>query len=217
MNRWMASGLLALLAAGCTTTAPRQGSDATLLAAQSAREAALALQADWSMAGRLSVSAEGDGGNGRIEWQQRGDDFDIRLSAPVTRKSWRLVRTDGQATLEGLEGGTRTGPDAEALLLEATGWRIPLAALGDWARGARARGPATVEFTPAGLPALISQQGWQVEYREWDAAEPARPRRVFARQGGATVRVVVESWGRPCPIRRAAGAAGRRRPTSTSA
>lgn len=197
MKRWIAAGLLALVATACTTTAPRQGSDATLLAAQAAREAELADQPDWTMTGRLSVSADGDGGNGRIEWQQRGDEFEIRLSAPVTRKSWRLLSQGGVATLEGLEGGTRTGTDAEALLKEATGWRIPVGALGDWARGARARGPATVEFTPAGLPALISQQGWQVEYREWDAAEPARPRRVFARQGEATVRLVVEAWGKP--------------------
>lgn len=197
MKRWIAPALLVMLATACTTTAPRQGSDAALLAAQSAREAALADAADWTMAGRLSVSADGEGGNGRIEWRQRGDDFEISLSAPVTRKSWRLLRRDGQATLEGLEGGTRAGTDAEALLLEATGWRIPLDALGAWARGARAGGPATVEFTPAGLPALIVQQGWQVEYREWDDADPARPRRVFARQGGATVRLVVEAWGTP--------------------
>ncbi len=197
MKRWIAVALLALLATGCTTMAPRRVGDTALLAAQAAREAALAEQAQWSFAGRLSVSANGDGGNGRIEWQQRGDDFDIRLSAPVTRKSWRLVRTQGQATLEGLEGGTRAGPDAEALLLEATGWRIPLDALAAWARGARARGPAAVEFTPEGLPALIAQQGWKVEYREWDAADPARPRRVFATQGDATVRLVVEAWGEP--------------------
>lgn len=197
MKRSLAAGLLALLATACTTTAPRQGSDALLLAVQSAREAALADQPDWTMAGRLSVSANGDGGSGRIEWRQRGQDFDIRLSAPVTRKSWRLQWQGGVATIEGLEGGTRTGADAELLLLDATGWRIPIGSLGDWARGARAAGPATVEFTPAGLPALIAQQGWQVEYREWDAADPARPRRVFARQGEATVRLVVESWGQP--------------------
>lgn len=197
MKRLIVAGMLALLATACATKAPRQASDATLLAAQSAREAALAEQPDWTMAGRLSVSADGEGGNGRIEWQQRGDDFEIRLAAPVTRKSWRLLSQGGQAALEGLEGGTRTGTDAEALLLEATGWRIPIGALAAWARGARARGPATVEFMPSGLPALISQQGWQVEYREWDMAEPARPRRVFARQGEATVRLVVESWGEP--------------------
>ena len=197
MKRLLAAAFAALLVSACATTAPRQSSDVGLLAAQSAREATLAEQANWTLAGRLSVSANGEGGNGRIEWQQRGEDFEIRLSAPVTRKSWRLVRTQGQATLEGLEGGTRAGPDAEALLREATGWLIPLDALGAWARGARARGPATVEFTPEGLPALIAQQGWRVEYREWDAADPARPRRVFATQGDATVRLVVEAWGEP--------------------
>ncbi len=198
MNRWIAAGLLALLATACATTpAPRQGSDATLLAGQAAREASLAEVADWSLAGRLSVSAAGEGGNGRIEWRQHGEDFEIRLSAPVTRKSWLLQRRGGLARLEGLDGGVREGTDAQALLAEATGWLIPVESLAAWARGARTAGPATIEFTPGGLPALISQQGWQVEYREWDDADPARPRRVFARQGESTVRLVVESWGQP--------------------
>ncbi|MBW8367193.1 MAG: hypothetical protein K0M70_04965, partial [Arenimonas sp.] len=128
MKRWIAAGLLALLAllaSACTTTAPRQGSDAGLLAAQAAREAVLAGQPDWTLAGRLSVSADGEGGNGRIEWQQRGDDFEIRLSAPVTRKSWRLLSVDGRATLEGLEGGTRVGADPAALQIQAPRRRKP--------------------------------------------------------------------------------------------
>jgi outer membrane lipoprotein LolB len=197
MKRWIAAAALALLATGCTTPAVRQDSTAALLAAQAAREAALAESPDWTMSGRLAVSAAGEGGSGRIEWRQQGDDFEIRLSAPVTGKSWRLHSAGGQARLEGLEGGVREGSDAQVLLAEATGWVIPIQSLAAWARGARSAGPASVEFTPEGLPALISQHGWQVEYREWDGAEPARPRRVFARQGEATVRLVVDAWGSP--------------------
>lgn len=194
-------GALLVCFAGLAACAPvpvRQSEDAVLLAAQAAREARLAESPRWSLSGRLSVSANGEGGNGRLDWSQQGEDFEIRLAAPVTGKSWRLRQQAGVATLEGLDGGTRTAPDAEALLFEATGWRLPVQALAAWARGARASGPATLEFGPTGLPALISQQGWQVEYREWDGAEPARPRRVFARQGEqASVRLVVESWGSP--------------------
>jgi outer membrane lipoprotein LolB len=197
VSRWLALCLAFLLVSGCATPGPRSAATTSLLAAQSAREAELAEPSDWTLSGRLSVSAHGEGGSGRIEWRQQGEDFEIRLSAPVTRKSWRLVWRDGLATLEGLDGGTRQGPDAEALLEEATSWRIPVAALAAWARGARADGPASVEFAPDGLPALISQQGWQVEYREWDQADPAMPRRVFARQDEASVRLVVEAWGRP--------------------
>ncbi len=190
--------LLGIAALSACTPAPVRQADAGLLATQSAREAALAAEPDWSLSGRLSVSANGEGGSGSLDWRQQGADFEIRLAAPVTGKSWRLRQQGGTATLEGLEGGIRTAPDAEALLFEATGWRLPVQALAAWARGARADGPATIEFDPAGLPALISQQGWQVEYREWDKSQPNRPRRVFARQGEqATVRLVVESWGSP--------------------
>jgi outer membrane lipoprotein LolB len=172
------------------------GSQAELLAAQSAREAELAGQSEWQLSGRLAVSANGEGGSGRIEWRQRGEDFDIRLSAPVTGKSWTLVRQDGVIVLDGLEGGPRRGDDAEVLLQEATGWRIPVSALAAWARGGRASGPAQIEFGPDGLPQLIGQQGWQVEYREWDGGEQPLPRRVFAQRDADTrVRLVVESWG----------------------
>lgn len=191
--------VLALLAGvvACTPVPVRTGgSQADLLAAQSAREAELAGQSEWQLSGRLAVSANGEGGSGRIEWRQRGEDFDIRLSAPVTGKSWTLVRQDGVIVLDGLEGGPRRGDDAEALLREATGWRIPVSALAAWARGGRAGGPAQIEFGPDGLPRLIGQQGWQVEYREWDGGDPARPRRVFAQRDADTrVRLVVESWG----------------------
>jgi outer membrane lipoprotein LolB len=197
MSRWLVLCLACLLVAGCATPGPRTAATSGLLAAQSAREAELVGTPNWTLSGRLSVSAQGEGGSGRIEWRQQGEDFDIRLSAPVTRKSWRLVWRDGLATLDGLDGGTLQGPDPEALLEQATGWRIPVAALAAWARGARADGPATVEFAPEGLPARISQQGWLVEYREWDQAAPAMPRRVFARQDEASVRLVVDAWGRP--------------------
>ena len=193
-------GVLALMA-GVVACAPvpvrTGGSESDLLAAQSAREAELAAEADWRMSGRLAVSARGEGGSGRIEWRQRGADFDIRLSAPVTGKSWTLVSQDGEIVLDGLEGGPRRGDDAEALLQEATGWRIPVSALAAWARGGRVAGPAQIEFGPDGLPALIGQQGWVVEYREWGSGDPVRPRRVFARLDDQTsVRLVIESWGR---------------------
>lgn len=193
----LAAFFVALLA-GCTTRAPvRTAADATLLAAQSAREAELAADDRWALVGRLSVDAGGDGGTGRIDWRQTGDDYVIRLQAPVTRRSWVLEKRGADVVLSGLEGGERRGTDAEALLAEATGWRIPVAALSAWARGGRADGPALIEFGPEGLPALISQHGWQVDYREWDDATPARPRRVFAATDGASVRLAVEAWSEP--------------------
>jgi outer membrane lipoprotein LolB len=187
--------LLALPA--CAPVAVRAPAETADDAAQARREQALAAQPDWSFSGRVAVSQGDSGGSARIDWIQRGADFDIRLAAPITRQSWRLTRSGGVARLEGLPGGTREGGDAEALLGEATGWRLPVDHLAAWVRGARAPGAATLASDPSGRPARIGQDGWTVEYREWDAADPPRPLRVFADRDAARVRLVVERWSSP--------------------
>jgi outer membrane lipoprotein LolB len=197
LSRRFAAGLLvfALLVA-CAPVPPRTDQPA-LLNRQAAREAALAKLSDWSFVGRIAVSQAGNGGSGRIEWRQHGEDFDIRLSAPITRQTWRLSQSGGRVRLEGLPGGTREGDDAEALLSEATGWRIPVAVMADWVRGARAGDGAELEFAPGGLPATIRQSGWVVTYREWNHADPALPTMVFAQSGDARVRLAIELWQQP--------------------
>ena len=164
---------------------------------QAAREASLAALPDWSFRGRLAINNAGQAGNARIEWRQRGPDFEIRLSAPVTRQSWVLRRQGGESSIEGLEGGPRTGPDAQALLLQATGWRIPVDALASWVRGARSGAEAVLDYDPQGLPAALQEGGWTVEYRAWKAGEPPLPTRLFARQGEASVRLAIEDWNAP--------------------
>jgi outer membrane lipoprotein LolB len=164
-------------------------------AAQAARERELAAQVSWHFVGRLAVSTDGRGGSGRVEWTQDGDDFDVRLSAPVTRQGWRLHRANGVVRLEGLEGGPREGTDAEALLLEATGWRLPVADMAAWVRGARGSGStATVESDTQGRPIRIVQSGWQVDYPAWTTDAPPLPTRVSATQGEGRVRLAIESW-----------------------
>ena len=192
--------LLALWLSACAPMAVRPTGpiDSELaLAAQAQREAALAEQPDWSFSGRVALSQGKEGGSGRIDWVQRGAEFDIRLAAPITRQSWRLHGQGGQVRLEGLDGGVREGSDAEALLLAATGWRIPVDAMARWVRGARAPGAATLEFDPSLRPAMLHQQGWDVDYRQFDSAEPALPTKVFARQGEASVRLVIDRWSAP--------------------
>ena len=170
-------------------------------AAQKARARALAATPAWSLTGRASITRGDDGGSGRIEWRQGEAGFEVSLAAPVTRQSWRLSSGHEGARLEGLEGGTRTGPDAEALLFEATGLVVPVAALGAWLRGLPAdqgiHGPARLQFGADLRPARLEQGGWSIDYRRWQGAgegAPALPLRIDARRGDAGVRLVVDQW-----------------------
>ncbi|MBS0213426.1 MAG: outer membrane lipoprotein LolB [Proteobacteria bacterium] len=190
-----------LLLAACAQAPIRRDADTALLAAQTQREEALAAQPDWSLTGRIAISDGKDGGSGRIDWSQHGDDFDIRLSAPVTRQSWRMLREHGHVLLEGLEGGTREGDDAQALLQQALGWVVPVDALAAWVRGARANpGDARMQFDADGKPALLSEQDWTVEYRAWEpTGNPPLPQKVFANRGQDRVRLAIEHWNPPPP------------------
>lgn len=185
--------VLALLSA-CTATPRRISADAALLAAQAEREAALARKGAWTLTGRLAVSDGRDGGSGRIEWTQDGEAYRITLNAPVTRQSWKLTGDASFARLDGLEGGPFFGDGAQRLLAEHVGWQVPFSDLIAWMRGARAAGPASIEFGENGLPALIAQRGWRIEYRAFNADPLPLPTKVFAAQGERKVRMQVERW-----------------------
>lgn len=207
--RWSGRGLGVLAAvcllAACAGQPVRESpplAGAALVAAQArqdAHEAWVREHPSWSMQGRVALSNGRDGGSGRIDWRQAGPRYDVSLSAPVTRQSWRLSGDAGTASLEGLPGGTRRGDDPARLLHEATRWEIPVTALSAWVRGARApealHGPAEMAFGQDGRPLRLRQDGWDITYTAWQAASPiSLPSRLEARRGEALVRLVVDSW-----------------------
>lgn len=200
-----------LVLAACASVPPRPPAvqdpalRASYEAAQQQREQVLRADAEWSISGRIAASNAGRGGSGRLDWQQHGEAFQVSIRAPVTGQGWRLAGGGvGGAVLEGVEGGPRRGFDARLLLLEATGWDVPLQALPAWIRGLRepALGPARIEYGTDGLPLYMEQDGWRVQYH-WPlagegagpaASGPVLPRRVEASRGEARVRLVVDEW-----------------------
>ncbi len=212
MKMWR--GVVALLLAGvlaaCGSVPKRQKApvaaevaevSAQACAAEQARQAALRALPDWSFHGRAAISKGRNGGNGRIEWLQHGDRYEVALAAPVTRQSWRLGGGAGEpARLEGLEGGPRSGDDAGQLLLQATGWEIPVEQLAQWVRGmpAAAGTPEHLGFDAEGRPRVLRQQGWRIDYLDWYPAgpeQPSLPRRIEAVSGDAKVRLIIDAWG----------------------
>ena len=203
-NALPAAPLLALLLASCATrpaspVMPAEaGSVEQARQMQLQREAALRKQTGWSLAGRVAIRNGDKGGSGRIDWQQQGAAYTVSLSAPVTRQSWRLSGDAHAAKLEGVEGGPREGADASQLLREATGWEIPVTALGDWVRGVSAPGlpEAAMQFDAAGRLSHLQQGGWAIDYRwpETASTTPVLPQRIDAVKGEAKVKLIVDEW-----------------------
>lgn len=200
-----ALAIVAVLA-GCATTAPARRTPAlsaeALASRQQARQEFLAQYEMWSFSGRAAISKGDKGGSGRIEWQQRDRRrYEIALSAPVTRQSWRLIGDlhSEAGRIEGLEGGPRDGEFAEDLLLETTGWSVPLQQLGSWVRGApAAEYPVqAIVYDAEGRPESFQQAGWTVRYTAWrpgPTGAPELPAKIEAESGDARVRLAIEDW-----------------------
>jgi outer membrane lipoprotein LolB len=186
---------LPLLLAACAPAVRMKG-DAGLLNAQRVREQTLAHADHWVLQGRLGVSDGKGGGSGSFSWTQKGDSYEFVLRAPITGKSFRLSGDPAGALLEGLDPRPLRGPDAEALMRKALGWEVPLRDLRAWVLGLRAdSGPAELDFGANRLPSLLRQDGWAVDYREWDdARRPPLPTKVYAEKPPYKVKLSIESW-----------------------
>jgi outer membrane lipoprotein LolB len=189
--------VLPLLLAACAPAVRNRG-DAGLLGAQRAREQQLAGVDHWALKGRLSIDdGKGNGGSGGFDWTQQGDRYEFVLRGPaISGVSFRLSGGPEGALLEGLRGGPVRGADAEALMQQALGWVVPLSDLRAWVRGLRADGgPAELSFGANRLPSLLQQDGWTVDYRQWDEMrQPPLPKKVFAEKPPYKVRLSIDSW-----------------------
>ena len=163
--------------------------------AQLAREAQLKARTNWTITAHIGVANGKDGGSGDLVWIQNGDRYEFTVHAPVTGRTWKLSGDASSAMLEGVDPQADRGNNPERLLRERLGWDVPLANLAAWVRGMRAAGSSRVDYDAQNLPALIEQDGWQVEYRDWLAdRDPPLPRKLFASRGNARVRVVIDTW-----------------------
>lgn len=187
---------LPLLLAACVPAVRMKG-DTGLLNAQVQREQTLAHADHWTLEGRLGVSDGKSGGSGSFSWTQNGDHYEFVLRGPaISGMNFRLSGGPDSALLEGLNGGPLQGPDAEALMHKALGWEVPLHDLRAWVLGLRAdSGPAELSFGTDRLPSLLQQDGWAVDYREWDAThQPPLPKKVYAEKLPYKVKLSIESW-----------------------
>jgi outer membrane lipoprotein LolB len=185
--------MLAVLAA-CAPVRTR-GTTAQVQA-QTSREAMLAQRTSWNFEGHFAVSDGRNGGSGTLIWQADGPRFALELRAPVTGKTVQLQGGSGGAVLTGLRELPIRGDNAQALLADEFGWHMPVEQLTWWVRGLRApQSAAEVSYGENGLPSLLKQDGWSVEYRDWYAdSRPPLPRKIFASKPPYTVRLLIDRW-----------------------
>lgn len=193
----MLSAAACALLLGACETIPEPGVVGDPLAAWSQHREGLEALADWSANGRLGVRSETDSFTARVQWDQSGDSFRIRLSSPLGQGLAELTGVPGAVVMRTAENRVYRAASADELLARELGWEVPLDGLRYWMLGRES--PATRVKTwsidETGRLATIDQLGWQVEYDGYRAVDGIDlPIKLVLHHPRLSARVVVSRW-----------------------
>ena len=195
MNLRIALLCAAAFASGCANLRqpdPERQQAETQWAVQT--EALRQLQ-QFSLHGRIA-SGGALGLSGSLHWTQHADGrFNLNLAGPFGSGAVE-IRGDGQRMQVQTREGIVETADAEAWIREKTGWSLPVAGLRWWVLGLPSpHSGAQVELDAQGLPLQLSQDGWQLQYREYQAVDGLLlPRKLEANHAETRIKLVVDRW-----------------------
>lgn len=166
------------------------------------RRQALEKLRDWTLNGRIALQTEQEAWNASIFWQQRGEAFDIKLIGPLGHGTLSIEGDPSGVRLRTPEGKTLAARDAEALLYQQLGWRMPLSGLYYWVRGLPAPElPFSKQIDAEGRLSGLEQAGWRIAYSRYQHGGapglpdlPDLPGRIFLENSEISVRLVVQHW-----------------------
>ena len=183
-----------LLAAGCAGRAPLP-TTASEAQWQQHRARVAALVA-WQARGRVGMRAGDEGWSASFDWRQQDDRFRIRLSGPFGRGVLQLAGDGNLVVLEQADGPRRAARSAEQLLEDETGWQLPVSGLRYWLLGLpQPQREERHRLDPQGRLAELEQDGWQIEFRRYQAVDGLDlPAKLALRNRTLDVKLVIQQW-----------------------
>lgn len=185
--------LLYFAMAGCATApTPETGGDPNL-----ALQQRLSTLQHWTVVGKLAVRTSDNAESAHLQWQQRAEQFDIRLAGPAGLKATRIYGTPADAHFE--QGERHVQADSvEALSEQLIGWPLPARELTWWLRGLPAPNSRvqTASYAPAGWLAHLVQNGWRIDFSEPQQPTPqiTLPSRIEAVRGDMRITLIIKTW-----------------------
>jgi outer membrane lipoprotein LolB len=183
-----------LVLAGCAARPPvhEPAAEAQWLAHRSALEAL----GGWQVQGRVAVRAGEEGWNAHFDWEQRGEQYRIRLRGPFGQGGVELRGNAHGVWLRQAERGEVFARDPETLLERETGWRLPVSGLRSWLLGMPVAGvDADYQWDAEGTLLQMDQNGWHIDYRRYQpSGSLLLPTRLRLERDVLQVRFVIDAW-----------------------
>lgn len=182
--RIIAALMLLAVLGGCALSPFRQG----VSPPRPARQAIVA----YSLSGRISVRQGEHRYVANIWWQHDLPHDKILLTTPFGQGIAELSRDAAGAHLVTSDRREFAGPDWEALSVKVFGFALPLTSLPRWVLG---DAPGGTERDAAGRARQFSDDGWRVDYREYEGpGGAALPQLIDLSRGDIAIRLKIDDW-----------------------
>lgn len=160
------------------------------------RQSVAGLQ-DWGLQGRFGLQWADGQVQGRLQWRQTGEDFELQLSGPFGLNPVHVAGNlqTGQATLD--DGEETLQGEFGTIMQERLGFALPLAELVNLVRGIPVSDASEVMLDGQARALRILQEGWEINYRDYSCCEePILPGRIRFAQEAMRGVLVVREWSR---------------------
>lgn len=182
--RIIAAVMLLVALGGCALSPPRQ----EVSAPRPARAAIVA----YSLSGRISVRQGEHRYVADIWWQHDQAHDKILLTTPFGQGIAELSRDATGARLVTSDRREFAGPDWETLSVKVFGFALPLTSLPRWVLG---DAPGDAKRDAAGRAQQFSDEGWRVDYREYEGpGATALPQLIDLSRGDIAIRLKIDDW-----------------------
>ena len=190
---WLLLTIL-VLAGGCATRPPVLAPEAE--PAWLERRAALEGLRDWQVQGRVALRTEDEGWSASFDWQQRGENYRIRLRGPFGQGAVELRGGQHGVWLKRADQPPVFALNPEALLQQQTGWQLPVTGLVAWLRGLPVSdGDPVIQWDTEGRLLHIGQNGWSINYQHYlEKGDLSLPKKLRLTRDSIQVRLVVDDW-----------------------
>lgn len=154
----------------------------------------------WTANGKIGIRHGDRGNSAQLSWHQQGPEYRIQLNGPLGIGKVLIEGDDTGVSLQNSDG-TFTSASPESLVLELTGWDIPVSQLVYWVRGLPAPEPVADEIQlQEGRLQQLSQAGWDIEYQRFTVAHGlSLPSKIVLQRPDTRLTVLIKQWQLPGP------------------
>jgi len=187
---------LVLALAGCAAAPPQTALPADWLR----RQSLLNDLREWRVSGRIAIQHAREGWNASLHWKQNGDEFVLRLSAPLGQGTVELTGSEAGVSMRTADNRLLHADTPEMLMQDNLGWHVPLRGLSFWVRGLPEPGsePENLSLDANGRIQELRQDGWHVSYERYlDEGSYQLPGKMTLENEELRVRLVISDWNVP--------------------